>query len=169
MPVDSFATRLTALLFYIILFTTAAHAQVISEIRIDQPSTDVDEYFELAGNAGDSLGGLTYIVIGDGSGGSGVIESVTDLSGSALDADGFFVAAEASFTLGTADLVATLGFENSDNVTHVLVSGFSGAIGDDLDTDDDGTLDVLPWTSVIDAVGLVETPGSGDQFYGATK
>ena len=144
----------------------AAQAQVeLSEIRIDQPSTDNDEYFELAGAAGTSLSGMTYLVIGDGSGGSGVVEAVVDLAGQSIPASGFFVAAEASFTLGTADLTANLNFENSDNVTHLLVDGFVGANGDDLDTNDDGVLDSTPWSSLIDCVGLVETVGSGDRIY----
>jgi len=51
-----------------------------------------------------------------------------------------------------------LNFENSDNVTHVLVSGFTGSNGQDLDTNDDGVLDVTPWIAVVDVVGLVEEP-----------
>jgi predicted extracellular nuclease len=170
MPVHFTPTRIRALLFYIILLLTAtAQAQVvINEIRIDQPGTDNDEYFELAGTGGADLSALTYLVIGDSNAaGSGVIESVTSLAGAAIDTQGLFVAAEASFTLGVANLTATLGFENSDNVTHLLVQGFTGSNGDDLDTNDDGTLDVLPWSSVLDAVGLVETPASGEMFYGA--
>ncbi|MDH3944105.1 MAG: ExeM/NucH family extracellular endonuclease [Anaerolineae bacterium] len=138
----------------------------ISEIRIDQPSSDYDEYFELMGSPGASLDGMTYIVIGDGTGGSGVIEHVLDLTGSSIPGSGYFVAAESSFSLGTADVTASLGFENSDNVTHMLVSGFSGAKYDDLDTDDDGVLDITPWTSLVDSVALVESPGSGDKYYG---
>lgn len=140
----------------------------ISEIRIDQPGSDVDEYFELAGIAGTSLDGLTYLVIGDGAAGSGVIESVTDLTGQSIPTSGYFVAAESTFTLGTADLVTSLDFENSDNVTHLLVSGFTGANGDDLDTNDDGTLDATPWTAVVDSVALIETVGSGDLVYSTT-
>jgi predicted extracellular nuclease len=137
----------------------------ISEIRIDQPSTDNDEYFELVGAAGTSLDGLTYVVIGDGTGGSGVIEDVTDLTGQAIPISGYFVAAESSYTLGTADMTTTLNFENSDNVTHLLVSGFTGFSGQDLDIDDDGTLDSTPWSELLDCVGLVETPSSGDRLY----
>ena len=70
----------------------------INEIRIDQPSTDNDEYFELVGAPGAALDGLTYLVIGDGTGGSGVIENVTDLSGQAIPASGYFVAAESTFS-----------------------------------------------------------------------
>jgi predicted extracellular nuclease len=137
----------------------------INEIRIDQPGEDLDEYFELTGEPGASLDSLTYLVIGDGTGGSGVIEAEVDLSGQSLDGDGFFVAAESTFTLGAADMTTTLNFENSDNVTHLLVDGFTGSNGDDLDTDDDGTLDVTPWSEIVDAVALVETPGSGDHTY----
>jgi predicted extracellular nuclease len=140
----------------------------LSEIRIDQPSTDNDEYFELTGAPGTPLADLTYLVIGDGTGGSGVIENVTNLSGN-IPASGFFVAAEGTFTLGTADLTTTLNFENSDNVTHMLVYKFTGANGDDLDTDDDGTLDTEPWQEIIDSVALIETVGSGEQVYSSTE
>lgn len=148
----------------------AAQAQsiTINEVRIDQSSTDNDEYFELTGMAGASLDGMTYIVLGDSSLGSGVVESVTDLTGSAIGASGFFVAAESTFTIGVADLTATLDFENSDNVTHMLVSGFTGSIGDDLDTDDDGVLETTPWTAIEDCVAFVENVGSGDQIYCTT-
>ncbi len=143
-----------------------AHAGTvqINEVRIDMPGPDNDEYFELAGPAGASLDGLTYLVIGDGAGGSGVIEAVVPLDGATIPGSGFFVAAEDTFTITTADLTTSLNFENSDNVTHVLVDGFTGADGDDLDTDDDGVLDVTPWSSVLDAVGLFEAP-FGDLLY----
>ncbi len=143
----------------------------INEIRIDQPGGDDDEYFELSGPPGASLDGLTYLVIGDGTGGSGVIESVLDLTGLTLDGAGRLVVAEGTFTLGTADFTAALNFENSDNVTHRLVDGFTGANGDDLDTDDDGVLDVTPWSAVVDTIALIEeeNPPSGTEYaYGPT-
>lgn len=140
----------------------------LNEIRIDQSGTDVDEFFELFGTAGASLDGLSYVVIGDGAGGSGVVEAVVDLSGFSIGDDGFFVGAESTFTLGTADFVGNLNFENSDNVTHMLVRDFTGAEGDDLDTDDDGVLDIEPFSEVVDSVALIETVGSGDQVYSET-
>jgi predicted extracellular nuclease len=154
------------------LASTEALAQVvpdvsISEVRIDQPSTDNDEYFELAGPAGTDLSGLTYLVIGDGAGGSGVIENVTDLSGQSIPASGFFVGAEGTFSLSVADLTTSLNFENDDNVTHLLVDGFTGSNGDDLDTNDDGTLDVMPWATLVDLVALVKeaNPPTGTEFH----
>ena len=136
------------------------NAQVlISEIRIDQTGPDNDEYFELSGAPGFSLDGLSYVVIGDGAGGSGVIEVAVDLTGLSLAPDGYWFAAESSFTLGpTPDLVTSLNFENGDNFTHLLVSGFSGANNDDLDTDDNGVLDVIPWSGILDGVSLIMEP-----------
>lgn len=149
---------------------------VINEIRIDQTGTDNDEYFELRGEPGTSLNGLTYLVIGDGSGGSGVIEHITSLDGHVIPSDGHFLVARSSFTLNPAqvDLFTELTFENSDNVTHLLVSNFNGFINQDLDLDNDGVLDITPWAVVVDAVGVVNepmtpgTPPSGDWAYGAS-
>ena len=140
---------------------------IINEIRIDQPSADNDEYFELYGDADAGLVRLTYLVIGEGTGGSGVIEAVVDLDSQVIPGDGYFVAAEDTFTLGTPDFETSLNFENSDNVTHLLVADFTGSNGDDLDTDDDGVLDVTPWSTVVDAIGLVEADPGDEHFYGA--
>lgn len=147
------------------IFSPVTYSVVINEVRIDQPSSDNDEYFELVGGANVSLDGLTYLVIGDGSGGSGVIEAVVDLNGETTDTNGTFVVAESSFSLGTANKTATINFENRDNVTHLLVRGFTGNDKDDLDTNDDGTLDVTPWAEIVDSVALVESIGSGDLVY----
>lgn len=148
--------------------TVATGAVTINEIRIDQPSTDEDEYFELAGDPGFALDGLTYIVIGDLSAGSGVVEAAIDLTGSQIPLDGYFLAADSTFSLGVPDLVVSpLNFENSDNVTHMLVSGFTGSNAQDLDTNDDGVLDVTPWASVVDLLALVEEPNppSSTEFH----
>jgi hypothetical protein len=111
------------------------------------------------------LNGLWYIVIGDGSGGSGVIENATDLTGLSLD-NGTLLLAEDEDTLGaTTGAIVNLNFENSDNVTHVLVMNFYGAYGDDLDIDDDGVLDTLPWTGVVDGIQIIEDPLGGDLTY----
>ena len=75
----------------------------LSEIRINQPGVDTDEYFEIAGPPGQSLDGLTYIVIGDFAGSGGIIEAIVDLTGHTIPASGFFVTAERSFTMGAAE------------------------------------------------------------------
>ncbi|MGR9053502.1 MAG: endonuclease/exonuclease/phosphatase family protein, partial [Gammaproteobacteria bacterium] len=53
----------------------------------------------------------------------------------------------------------------NDNVTHLLVRNFTGALNNDLDTNDDGVLDVVPWTAVVDAVALIDSANSGDKTY----
>ncbi|HIB50859.1 MAG TPA: hypothetical protein EYO40_06240 [Phycisphaerales bacterium] len=137
----------------------------LQELRIDQPGADVDEYIELRGEGNLSLNGLTYIVIGDGSAGSGVIESITDLSGLSL-INGTLLLAKDAVTLGVAtDAIVSFSFENSDNVTHALVMHFYGYNQQDLDTNDDGVLDIVPWTSVVDGVQIIETVGTGDFTY----
>ncbi len=160
-----------ALGFLVAILCCPAQAIQINEIRIDQPSTDTDEYFELVGTPGDSLDGLSYLVIGDGpAGGSGVVEMAISLEGFSIPDDGFFLVAEQTFSLRGAipDLVTSLNFENSDNVTHLLVSGLADEVlSTDLDFDpDDGVLDLMPWGNVLDAIGLVEsTDVSAAAFY----
>ncbi|RME27671.1 MAG: hypothetical protein D6806_04305, partial [Deltaproteobacteria bacterium] len=166
----SFSAMFMSLLLAGALARAQAQPQVfLNEIRIDQPGGDNDEYVELVGQPGTSLDGVTLLVIGDGTGGSGVIEAVVDFAGYTIPQSGFFLAAESTFTLGTPDMVTDLNFENSDNLTFVLVTGFTGSVGDDLDFDDDCFLDVLPANQVLDAVSLVEKPidslGSGDECY----
>lgn len=150
-------TRLLAAGF--LIAATTASAQVkINEIRTDHTGTDTDEYFELSGSPFTSLAGYWYIVIGDASADPrcGNIESITDLSTWSIQADGFLCLnnSSATETLTGYDGEVPLIFENSDNVTHLLVTGFTGSAGQDLDTNDDGTLDVTPWTSVVDCIGL---------------
>lgn len=146
---------------------------VINEIRVDQPGSDDNEYFEVFGQSSTSMYGLAYVVIGDGPGGDGVIETAVSLATEVVPADGGYLVVEDTFTLdslASAEMVLSsadneLNFENSDNVTHLLVFGFTGAVGDDLDADDDGTLDVVPWAGVIDCIALVDDPAGGNNFY----
>ncbi|MSR43737.1 MAG: hypothetical protein EXS15_00020 [Phycisphaerales bacterium] len=159
-------TRLCAILGAIpfsIAFSSDAQAvdPRLNEIRVDQPGLDLSEYLEIRGTAGQSLAGYTLLAIGDDDGAAppaqnGSIEAAIALKGT-IGASGFFVLAEASFALGTADQTAVLNFENPDDVTFLLVTGFTGANGDDLDTDDDGVLDSAPWTAIVDSVALLQT------------
>ena len=69
-------------------------------------------------------------------------------------------------------LAADTQIESPDNMTFMLVRDFTGtdtyqtrapnagAGGQDLDTNDDGTLDITPWSSIIDSVAFKETNGN---------
>lgn len=49
--------------------------------------------------------------------------------------------------------------------TFLLVSGFTGSVGDDLDLDEDGVLDApLPWTSVVDGISSSEDGDPGYRY-----
>lgn len=153
----------------VLLLSTSSAALFLNEIRVDQSGSDNDEYFEVFSDdpANDNLDGVSLIVIGDGGGGSGTIEQVTTFGDTPLAGDAFYLVAEASFSLGAADLTTALNFENSDNFTYLLVNGFTGMNGDDLDTDDDGVLDNTPWANVIDAVAFIENadvPPTGTEY-----
>ncbi len=63
-------------------------------------------------------------------------------------------------TLAAADHVAVLDFPDQLNTTHFLVSGFTGAIGQDLDPGDDWVLDFTPWTTIVDGVSF-HSSGAG--------
>ncbi|MDP6601269.1 MAG: hypothetical protein QGG74_03900 [Phycisphaerales bacterium] len=147
----------------------AVPAIQLQEIRTDQPGADNDEYFEIHGYGGPSLDSVWYVVIGDGTGGSGVVECAIDLSNMVFPVDSpTLLVAEDDDTLGVqADYVlpGALNFENNDNVTHVLLVNFLGAVGDDLDTDDDGILDFTPWQDTIDGVRIIADPAGGDWTY----
>ncbi len=147
----------------------SAHAVQINEIRIDQPSSDTDEYVELIGTPNESLDGLSYIVIGDGSAGDGSLDAAVSLDGLNLDTNGLLLLAESTFTLTIADQTTNLNFENSDNVTHALIANTTVSQGDDLDSNDDGVIDSEYLAQIIDSVALIETPSSGDAFYGSVS
>jgi hypothetical protein len=151
-------------------FSCMAEAVLINEIRIDQTGADDDEHFELAGAPGESLDGLSYLVIGDAGTNSGIVESVTSLSGFTIGSSGYFLIAESNFGLGgMVDHTATINFENNDNVTHLLVTNFTGSKNDDLDIGDNGALDTTPWQDILDSIALIKIFGSGDQVYSTTQ
>jgi hypothetical protein len=131
----------------------------LNEIGVSDTATDA-EFFELTGAAGTDLTGLDLIVLeGTSVGGGrtpGQVAVHIDLTGT-IPADGFWAATspEANSTYGvTGDQAIADNTLPNLSTTYLLVSGFTGAVSDDLDTDDDGVLDSTPWTSIADAVAF---------------
>jgi hypothetical protein len=152
----------------------------LNEIRIDMTGTDTLEFVELAGTPGTTLDDLTLVVIGDGTGGSGVVERARSLAGVAMPADGTLLIGNPALTPDVGNGAGAGGanvtqdwFENSDNLTFFLVRGWTGAVAADLDTNDDGTLDSTPWVEIVDSIALVESttvPPIGTEYaYGANR
>ncbi|MDA0803040.1 MAG: hypothetical protein O2819_04705 [Planctomycetota bacterium] len=141
-----------------------------NEIRIDQTGTDLDEYIEIGGAPGTALTGFTIIVIGDGAGGSGVIERAFSLAAATIPEDGTLLIGNTGMVLGTPDVssgVASNWLENSDNLTFFLVTGSTAVVLTDLDTNDDGVLDIIPWTAIVDEVAMIESatiPPTGTEW-----
>jgi len=59
-----------------------------------------------------------------------------------------------------------IGTLENGTATLLLVRGFTGAAGEDLDTDDDGVLDSSPWDEVIDDVAVRDDDSEIDRTYG---
>ncbi len=137
----------------------------INEIRISHPNpgdntNNFVEVFETAGTGGVSTAGVHLLVV-SGEFSPGNIDFAIDLSSGTTDSDGFLLVADdgtTAFTDAGDILLPSLDFFGSPT-TFMLVTGFTGVVGQDLDDgsvngDNDGTFDVTPWTSVLDAVSL---------------
>lgn len=156
------------------LATSSSFAVQINEIVANPPGTDQGfEYFELLGTANQTLAGLTFLVVeGDGTA-AGTIDQALSVASFATGANGLFLWRDGSAaltpgvdpqtTVNVADF--TPDIENGAQ-TFFLVQGFSGAVGTDLDADNDGVLDTTPWASVEDVIGVKDN-GAGTT-YGAT-
>ncbi len=127
---------------------------IINEIVINTPGIDF-EFIEIAGTSGSDLSNFTVLEVDR----FGEIDNVIALTGQSIPSDGFFVAAspaaEAQYNI-TADLgFADNTFTNNTN-SYFLVEGFTGASGDDLDTDNDGELDNQPWAAIQDQIAFID-------------
>ncbi|MEJ6394812.1 ExeM/NucH family extracellular endonuclease [Gymnodinialimonas sp. 2305UL16-5] len=128
----------------------------ISELAVSTTGFPDWEFIELMGVAGTGLDGYALLQLD----GDGEIRSIVDFTGLSIGDNGFVLAASpaAQIVFGvTPDLeIADNIFTNTQS-TFLLVDGFTGAAQfDDLDTDDDGALDVTPFANVLDSVAFVE-------------
>ncbi|MEO1063531.1 MAG: ExeM/NucH family extracellular endonuclease [Actinomycetota bacterium] len=123
---------------------------VLNELGVSDASAD-DEFVEVLGDASTDYSAFTALQLESDPGGNpGQIDAVVAVG--TTDAGGLWVSA-----------VGDLGLENG-SATFLLVEGFTGADDDDLDTNDDGTFDVEPWSRIVDAVAIDD---AGGVFYGA--
>ncbi|QTD48487.1 endonuclease I family protein [Sulfidibacter corallicola] len=125
-------------------------AQRINEFNANHTGQDTFEYIEIFGTPETDFSNLTVLQIeGDVGDDTGTILSVHPVG--TTDASGYW------WTGFLSEVV------QNGSMALYLVEGFSGQAGNDLDTNDDGTLDVAPWTSIVDQVGVDD--GSGDPRY----
>ncbi len=123
---------------------------VINEFSASTTGTDV-EYVEIYGIPNTDYSAYTVLEIeGDSGLAAGTIDEVIALG--TTDASGLYL----------VNLPAN-ALENG-TISLLLVSNFTGAINDDLDTNNDGSLDITPWAAIVDGVA-VNDGGSGDLTY----
>ncbi|MCK0069127.1 hypothetical protein [Kordiimonas laminariae] len=141
-----------------------------NEIRISSSgsSDDTSNFIELHGTPGASLDGLTLLAISSEFA-PGTIDFVFDLTGGVADADGIFLLGNSGsgYSFDVGDIQESVDFFSSP-VTFILVQDFTGTAADDLDTNDDGTLDVTPFGNVIASITLSNTDATPDQAYSDT-
>lgn len=158
---------------------SARAAIMINEVFVNPPGTDdTQEFIELKSSTGgvESLAGLHLLVIDGDTTSAGVVDVALNLGAFSTGSNGLFLwrantavgsispAADPATSVNTADFNPDL--ENGAN-TFLLVRGFLGMVGGDLDTDNDGVLDSTPWSSVVDAIGIDDNDVAADRIYGA--
>ena len=153
----------------------AAQNVKFNEVMINPPGTDNgNEYIELRSDVPNmSLNGLTIVVIEGDVIPAGTIDQAISLDGSSTGSNGLLLCRDSVNVLSPAPAAETAlrigdfvpDIENGAN-TFLIVEGFTGAVGQDLDAENDGVLDSTPWTRVVDAFGHREgnAPDFGFQY-----
>ncbi|MDH5325612.1 MAG: endonuclease/exonuclease/phosphatase family protein [Gammaproteobacteria bacterium] len=140
----------TVLLLTFFSATAVMAEPLINEFVFNHTGSDTSEYVEISGGVNTDYSTYTIIAIEGDSPNSGSIDAV--------------------FSVGNTDAsgIWYTGFLNNalenGSVTLLLVDQFSGLLGQDLDTDDNGTLDITPWSRIADAVA-VHDGGTADHTY----
>jgi len=134
-------------------FNGEAPAPKINEFVFNHTGTDTDEFVEIIGVPNADLSAYSLVVIEGDENAPGTVDGVFPLS--ATDENGYFVTGFGSNT-----------FENGSQ-TLLLVVDFTGAAGDDLDADDDGALDIEPWSALVDGLTVLDG-GVNDLAYSET-
>jgi len=126
---------------------------LISEFQPNPDGADpTDVSFEISGSSGESFSGWLIGLESDGF--DGTVDRATQVTGT-FGGNGLLV-------------VTVPDFENP-SFTVVLSSDFSGSVGDDLDVDNDGTVDdPSVFGTVFDALGIPDSAGDASTQYGAS-
>lgn len=149
----------------------ATNAQTIRAVFFNPPGTDNGtEYVEISHTASTTLTNMHLLEI-EGDGGNGNINSAINLNMYSTGTNGLLLIRDAVTALVPAPSAATnvVVFDFSPDLqngttTFILVTGFTGVVGDDLDPDNDGTLNTTPWASVQGAVSATDGGATDDQY-----
>lgn len=132
------------------VFATSVSAQSVNEFVANHVGTDTNEYVEVIGDPNTDLSSLKLLQIEGDAGGAGAIDSATAVG--TTDVNGLWWSG-----------FMTNVIENG-TITFLLVDGFSGSVGNDIDANNDGVIDNALWTSIVDCVGNFDG-GATDHSY----
>jgi len=136
--------------------TADCNGAVVAEPKLNEFSastagTDV-EFVEIYGDPNTDYAAYTVLEIeGDAGAAVGTVDEVIGVG--TTGANGLYLANLAANALENGTL------------TLLLVKNFTGALSNDLDTDNDGIFDSAPWEAIVDAVA-VNDGGAGDRTFG---
>lgn len=173
-----------------------AASPLISEILFNPPGTDSpNEYIELRGSPNTPLPQGTYLVSveGDAANNPGTVQNLFDLSGRTFGGNGFLVLLQKASPYQVQPYARTYvqsgddpgwghaggsslkhrgeagqtDLENPSCTFFLIESSQAPSIGDDIDADDNGSLDgsSTSW-AIHDSVGILDADGTGDIVYG---
>ncbi len=153
---------------------TTASSVLLNEIFANNPGTDSNlEYVEILGTPSSLLTDIWLLEIeGDGTA-AGTIDNAQNLSsiatgsnGLVLLGDGYSSSTPWGSEISPSTTLANLEGETIENgsLTFMLVQGFTGSFGIDLDANNDGQFDFTPWSLILDGVGWTDG-GSSDHVY----
>lgn len=121
----------------------------INEFVANHTGADSNAFIEVRGDASTDYSAYTVLEI-EGDTSRGVIDAALPVG--TTNAGGYWIDDE--------------DMENG-TVTILLVEGFTGSVGNDIDTDDNGVIDNAPWTRIVDDVATTDGGGS-DIAYSST-
>ncbi|MGY0392497.1 T9SS type A sorting domain-containing protein [Bizionia sp. KMM 8389] len=130
--------------------TPVINTPVINEFLADHSGADTAEFVEILGDPYTDYSNYTILEIEGDSGNTGVIDNAFQLG--TTDENGLWTT---SFMANTIENGA---------MTLLLVENYSGIIGDDIDTNDDGIINSVYWSEIIDGIATSDSD-DGDFVY----
>ncbi|MCP5556345.1 MAG: PEP-CTERM sorting domain-containing protein [Verrucomicrobiaceae bacterium] len=157
----------------LLLLATEASMQaatLLNEIMLNPPGTDNYEFVEILTDANTTITDLWLLQIEGDSTGAGTVDSAINLSGTMTGSNGLILLTSAGYpytpasgTIVVQDSIFAGSTENG-TITFLLVSGFTGTVATDYDSDNDGVFDSTPYSLLLDSVGWTDG-GSTDKNY----
>ncbi len=111
------------------------------------------QFFEITGDPGTDITACSMVRLSP----QGTVDTVLNFTGQVIPTDGHWLAANGSaistFSV-SAEITLPDGFFTNVTATYLLLDNFFGTIGDDLDVNDDGVLDSVYWSKLVDRIGV---------------